>query len=134
MALPEKIIALWTVFLLGTLFHTQLALMPLFHHLSVIESHSHLPVTLVMWLMLIFFMAPMGLIVISVFNASKGLRTIHFGLTLIYTGLNALHFLLDALIAVPPYQLVLMAFLFLIGLLLNLLAYQWAGFRRTAIR
>jgi hypothetical protein len=28
---PEKIAALWTTFLLGTLFHTQLGLMPLFH-------------------------------------------------------------------------------------------------------
>ena len=31
----EKIIALWTVFLLGTLFHTQLALIPLFHGIDV---------------------------------------------------------------------------------------------------
>jgi hypothetical protein len=33
-----KIIALWTVFLLGKLFHTQLGLMPLFHGLNVVES------------------------------------------------------------------------------------------------
>ena len=38
----EKIIALWTVFLLGTLFHTQLALMPLFHGIDVaIMGHHH---------------------------------------------------------------------------------------------
>ena len=37
-----KIIALWTVFLLGTVFHTQLALMPLFHGLDVaIVGHQH---------------------------------------------------------------------------------------------
>ncbi len=36
--LQEKIIALWIVFLLGMLFHTQLALMPLFHGLKVAES------------------------------------------------------------------------------------------------
>jgi hypothetical protein len=35
-----KIIALWTVFLLGTLFHTQLALMPLFHGLSLLAPHG----------------------------------------------------------------------------------------------
>jgi hypothetical protein len=39
-----KIIALWTVFLLGTLFHTQLALMPLFHGLSVLAPHGHVAI------------------------------------------------------------------------------------------
>jgi hypothetical protein len=31
----ERIITLWAVFLLGTLFHTQLGLMPLFHNQSI---------------------------------------------------------------------------------------------------
>ena len=33
-----KIITLWGVFLLGLLFHTQLALMPLFHGLPVNDA------------------------------------------------------------------------------------------------
>lgn len=36
-----KVIALWTTFLLAMLFHIQLALMPLFHAMSVAESHTH---------------------------------------------------------------------------------------------
>jgi hypothetical protein len=52
----EKIIALWTVFLLGILFHTQLGLMPLFHGLSVFESQKATTIndiSGIMWLMLV---------------------------------------------------------------------------------
>ncbi|MBE7385672.1 MAG: hypothetical protein F6J95_030300 [Leptolyngbya sp. SIO1E4] len=132
-----KIAALWTVFLLGTLFHTQLALMPLFHGLSVVESHAHdyISVTVVMWFMLIFFSLPLLAIVGCVFHPSLLFRKLHFGMTLIYTVLNLLHFVLDSLIAVPSYQLILMVFLFCVGLLLNLVAYQWLGaMNKTARR
>lgn len=53
----ERIITLWAVFLLGTLFHTQLGLMPLFHGLSVIESQKATTIndiSGIMWLMLGF--------------------------------------------------------------------------------
>ena len=63
---PEKIIALWAVFLLGTLFHTQLALIPLFHGIDVaIMSHHHqetatlAEITPILWGMLWFFILPM---------------------------------------------------------------------------
>jgi len=36
----EKIVSLWSVFLLGLLFHTQLGLMPLFHGLNVVVSQA----------------------------------------------------------------------------------------------
>ena len=39
--LQGKIIVLWATFLLGMLFHTQLALMPLFHGIDVTQSHTH---------------------------------------------------------------------------------------------
>jgi hypothetical protein len=122
-----KVMALWTVFLLGTLFHTQLAFMPLFHGLSVVESHAHnyVSVNTVMWFMLVFFCLPLGAIAGCAFYSSGRFRQLHFGMTLMYTGLNLLHFVLDSLIAVPSYQLVLMALLFGVGLLLNLVAYQW---------
>ncbi|NET39016.1 MAG: hypothetical protein F6K19_44755 [Cyanothece sp. SIO1E1] len=78
----EKIIALWTVFLLGMLFHTQLALMPLFHGLSVAEFHTHEFIDLhyIMWLMLLVFTLPMLAIVITVFNDSRRYRVFHLGL------------------------------------------------------
>lgn len=122
-----RIIALWTVFLLGTLFHTQLALMPLFHNLSVAESHAHDYISLnaVMWFMLVFFSLPLLAIAGCAFYSSRRFRQLHFGMTLLYTGLNLLHFVLDSIIAVPSYQLVLMALLFGVGLLLNGVAYQW---------
>ncbi|MEM9163426.1 MAG: hypothetical protein AAGC54_10190 [Cyanobacteria bacterium P01_F01_bin.4] len=125
--LPEKIMALWTIFLLGTLFHTQLALMPLFHNLSVAESHAHSYITMgaIMWFMLIFFTLPMVAVIAAAFGPSRRFRAIHFGFTLVYTVFNLLHFVMDVWVTVPPYQLVLMAFLFVIGVLLNAVAYQW---------
>lgn len=135
-ALPAKIAALWTVFLLGTLFHTQLALMPLFHGLSVADSHTYEAVSLnaVMWFMLIFFTLPLLAIVGCVLMSSRLFRTLHFGLTLIYTGLNLLHLLLDMWIAVPGYQQALMGLLLLVGLLINWVSYRWMRLARSAVR
>ncbi len=123
----SKIIALWTVFLLGTFFHTQLALMPLFHDLSVAQSHTHefVDFSSVMWFMTIVFTLPMIVIVATAFEHSKRYRICHFGLTIFYTMSNVLHFVLDILVKVPSYQLFLMLFLIVIGFLLNLVSYQW---------
>jgi hypothetical protein len=128
--LTSKITVLWTVFLLGTVFHTQLALMPLFHGMAVTESHTHSFVSMgaVMWFMLIFFSLPLLAIVGSVFSPSLRFCQLHFAMSLVYTLLNLVHLGVDAVIAVPSYQLVLMVLLLLIGLLLNLVtysAYSW---------
>ncbi|QLE58782.1 hypothetical protein [Nostoc sp. TCL26-01] len=124
-----KIIALWIVFLLGILFHTQLGLMPLFHGLSVTESQkatSMNDISTIMWLMLGFFVLPMLAIIATVFTDSKRYRVWHFGLTVIYSILNFVHMLLDLLLPqVVWYQIALMLLLFLVGLLLNFVAYQW---------
>lgn len=124
---PAKITALWTVFLLGTLFHTQLALMPLFHGQSIAESHtdSFVSMDVVLWLMLIFFVLPMVAIVGCALHPTRQFCKLHFGLTLVYTVLNLMHLVMDAVIAVPSYQLVLMGLLLGIGLLLNLVSEQW---------
>lgn len=125
----EKIIVLWVAFLLGTLFHTQLALMPLFHGLNVIESQpatSINQISGIMWLMLGFFVLPIFAIIATVFTDARRYRVIHFGLTVFYTVLNFLHLVLDLLLPqVLWYQIALMLLLFLIGLLLNLVAFQW---------
>lgn len=124
---PAKIAALWTVFLLGTLFHTQLALMPLFHGVSVVESHTEgvVGMNAVLWFMLIFFALPMLAIIGCALYPSRPFSRAHLGVTLIYTILNLFHLGMDAVIAVPAYQLVLMSLLLGIGLLLNLVSYQW---------
>jgi hypothetical protein len=125
----SKIVALWVVFLLGTLFHTQLGLMPLFHGLSVIESQKATTlneISTIMWLMLGFFVLPMLAIIATVFTDSKRYKQAHFGLTIVYSVLNFLHLVLDLLLPqVIWYQITLMVLLFLIGLLLNVVAFQW---------
>lgn len=125
----EKIIALWIVFLLGILFHTLLGLMPLFHGLSVIESQkatSINQISSIMWGMLGFFTLPMLAIIATAFTANRRYRVIHFGFTILYSVLNLIHLILDLLLPqVIWYQIALMVLLFLIGLLLNLVAFQW---------
>ncbi|MCC5632833.1 hypothetical protein [Nostoc sphaeroides] len=125
----ERIIALWTVFLLGTLFHTQLGLMPLFHGLSVVESQKATnlnDISGIMWLMLGFFVLPMLGIIITAFTDSRRYRIIHFGLTVFYSIMNLLHLVLDLFVQpVLWYQIALMVLLFFVGLLLNITAFKW---------
>jgi len=129
----EKIIALWVVFLLGTLFHTQLALIPLFHGIDVaIMSHHHqetatlAEITPILWVMLLFFVLPMLAIVATAFYKFKRWRPLHFGFTVLYSVLNFAHLVADLLVdPIAWYQIVLMLLLFLVGILLNIVSYQW---------
>ena len=129
----EKIIALWMVFLLGTLFHTQLALMPIFHGIDVaIMSHHHqetatiAEIEPILWGMLLFFTLPMLAIVGTAFYQFKRWRTLHFGLSLVYTVLNLAHLVADLLVdPIAWYQIALMFLLLAIGILLNIVSYQW---------
>jgi hypothetical protein len=124
---PLQIITLWSTFLLGTLFHTQLGLMPLFHGQSVaIGSQNTENLAPIFWSMLIFFALPMVAMIATSFYESKQYRAVHFYFTLVYTVLNFLHLVLD--LRVTPiywYQIALMVILFLIGLLLNFVSYRW---------
>lgn len=124
----EKIMTLWAVFLLGTLFHTQLGLMPLFHGLSVAESQAQniSEITSIFWLMLGFFAIPMILMIATLFYESKRYRSIHLGITIFYSVMNLLHLIADLLVQpIAWYQIALMIFLLLVGLLLNLVSFQW---------
>lgn len=126
----QKITVLWNVFLLGTLFHTQLGLMPLFHGISVAipGSHAHetTDISLILWLMLGFFVLPMMSMIATAFINSRRYRMAHFGLTVFYSVMNFLHVVLD--LGVKPIvwsQIALMMILFLVGLLLNIVSLQW---------
>jgi hypothetical protein len=124
----EKIITLWAVFLLGTLFHTQLGLMPLFHNQSVAipDAHATDNIDWILWLMLGFFVVPMIAMIGLLFDDSKRDRKLHFGVTIFYSVMNLAHIVADLLVKpIAWYQIVLMVLLFLIGLLLNLVAFQW---------
>lgn len=124
----EKIITLWAVFLLGTLFHTQLGLMPLFHNQSVAISDAHGTgnITWILWLMLAFFVVPMLAMIIPLFTNAKRYRKLHFGVTVLYSVLNLVHVIADLLVSpIAWYQIALMVLLFLVGLSINLVAFQW---------
>ncbi|BBC26227.1 hypothetical protein [Pseudanabaena sp. ABRG5-3] len=124
----EKIVSLWSVFLLGLLFHTQLGLMPLFHGLNVVVSQAQNmeAIAPVMWLMLAFFALPMAAIVGTVMTHARRFRTIHFWFTALYTLLNLSHLIADLMVQpIIWYQIMLMLILFIIGLLINLVAWQW---------
>lgn len=121
----QKIIALWTAFLLGMLFHTQLALMPLFHGLAHSHTHDYLQLTTLFGLMLGVFGIAMVALIATAFVKGQRYKTLHFGLTLIYTIINISHLVLDLIVRVPSYQLCLMGYLLFIGLLLNVVAFHW---------
>ncbi|MEB3224450.1 MAG: hypothetical protein VKJ86_01465 [Synechococcus sp.] len=122
---PAQITALWTTFLLGTLFHTDLGLMPLFHDMAVEHSHAGGDLDAVFGFMLFFFTIPLVLVILTTFTTSKGFRRFHFGITLFYSVLNMGHLIADVVVKAPWYQLVLMALLLGIGFLLNLVSFQW---------
>jgi hypothetical protein len=122
-----RIIALWTAFLLGLIFHTDLGLMPLFHGVDVASSHGHdtFPLSIIFWLMLLFFAIPMMAIALTPFLHHHRGNQLNFGLTVIYSILNLIHFGMDVLVKAPSYQLALMGMLVLIGFALNRVTFQW---------
>lgn len=124
----EKILTLWAIFLLGTLFHTQLGLMPLFHGQDIVLSHAHgaTDIAWVFWLMLGFFVVPMIVMIATLYTASKRYRNLHFLITVVYSALNFFHIVADLFVQpIAWYQIALMVLLFLIGLLLNVVSWQW---------
>jgi hypothetical protein len=124
-----KIITLWSAFLLGTLFHTQLGLMPLFHGINVARADVHDSpenVAIVLWLMLAFFTLPMVAMIATTFTHSKRYRTIHFGGTVVYSVMNLMHLMADLFVTPIVWsQIALMTILLVIGLILNLVSFQW---------
>ena len=127
LSLQAQIIALWVVFLFGTVFHTQLALMPLLYgaDVAIPRYHGKTPISH-LWGMLGFFMVPMVMIVLTALNMSPVYRMVHFGVSIFYTIMHFLHVTLH--LRVKPiewYQIALVSVLFVVGIVLNLLAFQW---------
>jgi uncharacterized membrane protein len=131
---PQKISNLWITFLLGMLFHTDLGLMPLFHEMEVEHSHAGGNLDAVFGFMLVFFMLPMLAIIVTSFTNAKSYLSFHFGLTIIYSILNLGHLIADIMVKAPWYQLVLMTLLLLIGLVLNLVSFQWIKYHPQRIK
>jgi uncharacterized membrane protein len=99
--------------------------MPLFHEMEVEHSHAGGDLNAIFGFMLVFFMLPMLVIIVTSFTNAKSYRIFHFGLTIVYSILNLGHLIADIMVKAPWYQLVLMTFLLLIGLMLNLVSFQW---------
>ncbi|MEB3309551.1 MAG: hypothetical protein VKJ02_04910 [Snowella sp.] len=102
--------------------------MPLFHDLNITSSpaNSMDEIAPIMWLMLGFFVIPMAAIIGTTFTNSKNYRKFHFALTLAYTMLNFSHLIADLMVQpIIWYQIVLMVILFMIGLLINFVSFQW---------
>ena len=124
----DKIVSLWTVFLLGTLFHTQLGLMPLFHNQSIAleRAEGTEPIGWILWLMLMFFMVPLVAMLMVTFKRTYSLRKLHFGVTVLFSILNFAHLVADLLVQpIAWHQIVLMSFLFFVGIVLNIVSFQW---------
>ncbi|MCU0527210.1 MAG: hypothetical protein MUF72_20565 [Elainella sp. Prado103] len=123
----EKIIVLWITFLLGTLFHTQLGLMPLFHNQSIlIEDNPTGEIAGILWSMFGFFTLPLVSITTILFVQTRRYRQVHFGMTVFYSVMNLVHLVADLFVQpIAWYQIALMLMLFLNGLLLNRVAFQW---------
>ncbi|MFM7470206.1 MAG: hypothetical protein ACKO5P_01655 [Nodosilinea sp.] len=122
-----QIIVLWIVFLFGMVFHSQLAMMPLLYgeSIAIPRYNGKTPISH-LWMMLAFFALPMVAIAATTFYTSPTYRLIHFGLSLTYSVLNFFHAALDLTVRpIEWYQIALMVMVFINGLLLNWVAYQW---------
>lgn len=127
LSVQVQIIALWAVFLFGMVFHSQLAMMPMLYGQDVAmpSSSGKMPVSH-LWLMLGFYAIPMIAIAATAVTAAPVYRMIHFGLTVGYTVMNFTHAAMD--LGVKPiewYQIALMIIVFINGILLNIVAFQW---------
>lgn len=132
----EKIIALWIVFLFGTVFHTQLALMPLLHGENVVmpNTQGRMP-AFESWLMLGFFVLPAIAIVMTAFNNSRRYRLIHFCLTIVFTVVNFIHFGFDLTVQPLAWHQISLIFLILVNsLLLNIISLQWLCERPKSLK
>jgi hypothetical protein len=124
-----KIITLWMVFLFGMTFHSLLAFMPLFWGGSIAMSPEQIaknPMASSMWMVLLFFLIPMIIIVLTSFIETKWYRITNFVFTLLFTMMNIWH-LTGHLgeIPVDHRQIVLLTFVLLSGVMLNIVSFKW---------
>ena len=125
----RNVVALWVVFLFGMVFHSLLAVMPVFWGQSIAMSQEQIaanPIDSSMWMMLLFFLLPMVVITVTVFIETKWYRVTNFVFTVLLTLMNVFH-LVEHLGENPvdSRQIVLLTFVFIAGILLNFVSYRW---------
>ncbi len=124
-----KVVTLWIIFLFGMIFHGDLALMPLFWGKSIAMSEEIIaknPFESSMWMVLLFWLLPMIIIAFTLFIETKWYRITNFVFTLLFTLMNIWHlFGHFSETPVDIRQIVLLTFIFISGIMLNLVSFKW---------
>ncbi|MCK4226456.1 hypothetical protein KAX29_06160 [candidate division WOR-3 bacterium] len=124
-----KIVTLWIVFLFGMVFHSLLAMMPIFWGESVAMSPELIaknPIAPMMWMSLFFYLIPMIVIAMVLFIEAKWNKVTNFVFTLVFTLMNIFH-IAEHLGTSPvdSCQILLLTFVLISGILLNIVSYRW---------
>ena len=123
----QKIITLWTVFLFGMVFHSLLAMMPLFFGASIAmqDAMGECPPSM-MWMSLLIYLLPMILIVLILSTEEKWYKITNFTFSILFTLMNIFH-IVGHLSETPvkSVQVVLLTFVLISGILLNIVSYKW---------
>ena len=122
-----KITILWGVFLLGMIFHSLLAIMPIFFGADVAmpDATGSVPASM-MWMSLLIYLLPMLLIVLILFTEKKWFKITNFGFSILVTLMNIFHLIGHITgISVQLFQVVLLTFVLVSGILLNIVSYKW---------
>ena len=122
-----KVIVLWTVFLFGMVFHSLIAMMPIFFGASVTipDAVGTVPDSM-MWMALAFYLLPMIFIIAALFLESSRYKITNFVFTLLFSLMNIFH-LFEHFSQSPIdfIQIALLTFVLIAGILLNIAAFKW---------
>lgn len=122
-----KVIVLWTIFLFGMVFHSLLALMPLFFGASVAmpDVTGTVPASM-MWMALAFYLLPMIFIAATLFLKSSWYKITNFVLSVLFLLMNIFHlFEHFSQTTIDFVQITLLTFVLLASILLNIAAFKW---------
>ena len=124
-----KVVTLWIIFLFGMILHSLLGIFPLLWGESISMSQEQIaknPMGSSMWMMLFFFLIPMIIVLLTSFIEAKWYRITNFVFTLLFTLMNIWH-LFGHLGENPidPRQIVLLTFVFISGVMLNIVSFKW---------
>ena len=124
-----KVVSLWILFLFGMIFHSLLAMFPLFWGQSIAMSEELIaknPIGPSIRMMLFFFLLPMIIILQTLFFEKKWYKITNFVFTLLFTLMNVWH-LIGHINESPvdPYQITLLTFVLTSGIVLNIVSFEW---------
>lgn len=124
MSNPFKIIILWSLILLGFIFHSLLATMPLFFGESITtpDATGTMPEWM-NWMALAIYMIPMLMITVTLYTAAKWHTVTNLILAVLFVGINAMHLFEE--FGNSGIQTVLLSFILILSLLLILSSYRW---------